>query len=210
MTDLTNRQFGRWTVIRRYRRRGKLRRWWCRCRCGVERPVLECNLGRCSRSCGCAQREATAKRNKTHGLRHHPLYSVWFQIVQRCTNSKHKRWPRYGGRGITVCRRWTGPSGFSNFLADMGPKPSATSSVDRRHNGRGYSPANCRWANKTTQSRNSAKARILTVNGQRRCIAEWAEVTGIPRHTIQWRISHGWSAVEAVTKPIDTRKRNKC
>lgn len=66
-------------------------------------------------------------------------------MKQRCFYRKGAYWENYGGRGISVCKRWLGPRGFANFLADMGPRPP-NRSLDRKKNNRGYSPKNCRWA----------------------------------------------------------------
>jgi hypothetical protein len=40
-------------------------------------------------------------------------------------------------------------------------------------------------------------------------LAEWEERTGISSSTIQSRVSRGWSAADALTRPVDTRRRKK-
>jgi hypothetical protein len=75
-------------------------------------------------------------------------------MIQRCTNRKLKCWPNYGGRGITVCKRWK--VSFQAFRDDMGERPNGRT-LDRIDNERGYSPANCRWATRTQQNQNQRK-----------------------------------------------------
>src|SRR5690242_20501769 len=58
-------------------------------------------------------------------------YSSYTNMVARCISPTATGYNLYGGRGIKVCDRWLGDSGFSNFLEDMGPRPSVKHSIDR-------------------------------------------------------------------------------
>jgi hypothetical protein len=79
------------------------------------------------------------------------MYRTWVGMLQRCTNPRHISYPRYGGRGISVCDEWRS---FERFLADMGEKPSPAHSIDRINNFVGYSKNNCRWATSKEQAQN--------------------------------------------------------
>ena len=70
---------------------------------------------------------------------------------ERCYNPKQDGFKYYGGAGIRVCDRW---EKFSNFLADMGARPSKAHSIDRIDVTRGYEPGNCRWATHPEQCAN--------------------------------------------------------
>ena len=80
-----------------------------------------------------------------------PLYNAWRSMRWRCHNPKRKDFYRYGGRGITICARW---SSFANFAKDMGPHPGKGFSLDRKRNNEGYRRGNCRWMTPTVQNRN--------------------------------------------------------
>jgi hypothetical protein len=83
-------------------------------------------------------------------------------MIQRCTNPRDPQWPNYGGRGITVCRRWR--DSFIAFLADVGHRPAGRVggrsgfSLDRINNDGNYEPGNVRWATPQQQRRNQRKA----------------------------------------------------
>lgn len=107
--------------------------------------------------------------------------------MKRCLNSKCKYYHNYGGRGITVCTRW---HSFVNFLEDMGECPKGLT-IERIDNEGNYEPNNCRWATRKEQCRNLRKNRMVTFNGETRCLSEWAEITGLTYATLMRRLNSG-------------------
>jgi hypothetical protein len=91
----------------------------------------------------------------------HPLYKLYYAMLDRCKNPNHKHYDYYGGRGIRVCARWQGLYGFDHFVKDMGERPEGMT-IDRINNNEGYSPDNCRWSTRTNQQYNQRIARTNT------------------------------------------------
>ncbi len=209
-SDLVGRIYGRLEILKLeigiYNPSLK-RRVRCQCTCGNQIVCLLSNL-QCGHvtSCGCFARESSSARNSRHRLRHSLEYPVWVHMKQRCRDKHIPEFPDYGGRGITVCGRWL--HSFENFLADMGPRPSLSHSIDRIDNDGPYSPDNCRWATLKEQNRNKRTNHLLEFNGQIRNISEWAEIVQIPAGSIARRIKNGWSVMRALTAPR-RRQRNQ-
>jgi hypothetical protein len=125
------------------------------CACGNKFRAMTSDIknGHTS-SCGCYHKALVT----IHGLRGHPIYSVWKGMVTRTTNPKAKDFINYGGRGIAICSEWLS---VANFIEDMYPTYEEGLTIDRIDNDLGYNKFNCRWATKNVQQRNK---RIIQIN----------------------------------------------
>jgi hypothetical protein len=202
--DLTGQVFGRWTVLHKDARSRRKTYWLCRCECGNETVVQGGNLkdGQ-SQSCGCLRRERTIAKVRTHGKTNTPEYRSWKSMLKRCGNPNDPAYGSYGGRGITVCERW---SSFEAFFEDMGNKPAGHHiSIERLDNDGNYEPGNCVWATPAQQARNRRSSRYLTFNGQTKLLSDWASEYSLNRTTVRVRIDqYGWSVERALTEPVVT------
>jgi hypothetical protein len=178
--DLTNKRFGKLLVIQRSGTHmepsgGRKATWLCRCDCGNTTIVQSTNF-RATVSCGCHRRRALSHGHTVLGQRTSE-YLSWQSMHQRCENPNSKNYYRYGGRGITVCKRW---QKFDNFIKDMGSKPAHGLSIERKNNDKGYSPSNCTWATLHQQARNTRRTVwVCLPDGKRVPLAEAAEKLGI-------------------------------
>ena len=115
----------------------------------------------------------------------HPLYPVWHGIFTRCYNKNSKDYKYYGGKGISVCARWSikGGQGFRNFAEDMGERPKGYT-LDRIDRSKNYSPDNCRWATPLEQVKNRGISTSITYNGETLSVTEWSSRLGINREVL--------------------------
>jgi hypothetical protein len=128
--------------------------------------------------------------NKTHGMRWTRLYNTWTQIKQRCTNKNNERYEDYGGRGVKVCDKWMNSfDAFREWSLKNGYRDNL--SIDRIDVNGDYEPNNCKWSTDVEQQRNKRNNRFVTINGESKTLAEWAEISGLPYKTLQRRIYTG-------------------
>jgi hypothetical protein len=156
--DITGKRFSRLVVTGRGPNYGRRARWNCLCDCGGTTLALTNSLNSAqTRSCGCLHSEMASAllrlRLTTHGESKSAEYNSWSDMKSRCYNPRVRKFHLWGGRGITVCKRWF--TSFPNFLSDMGKRPTAKHSLDRFPNKDGnYEPGNCRWATSKQQACN--------------------------------------------------------
>lgn len=199
-------RFGQLTIIRRTagRKIGKQNKtagiYLCKCDCGKVKPVLTTNLKQgWSKSCGCLKLKLGVAI-KTHGHTSNGAtsteYRIWANMKQRCLNRNTTDYNNYGGRGISICKRWLR---FENFYKDMGNRPRGLQ-LERKDNNGNYEPPNCKWATRKEEQNNKRTNRKIVHDGKSAGACEWAEITGIPRSTISARINKlKWDDSRAVT-----------
>ena len=185
--------------------------WLCRCECGAEKVFRSGDLLRhkSSPSCGCLSKKRSAEVNTKHGhaSRRHRSgmsreYAAWNAMLSRCYRPNSNGYQNYGGRGIIVCERWKGS--FSDFLSDMGPRPSDRHSLDRINNNGNYEPGNCRWSTKVEQGMNRRTNHIVTLNGVAMPLTMATHKTGTPIERLRSRLRRGWDVSVAVS--VDARQ----
>ena len=177
------------------------RQFKCSCSCGKITVVALGDLisGK-TKSCGCLTRSVVGERRATHRKSKTKLHMVWSSMKSRCLNTNNKSFRNYGGRGVTVCKRWI--DSFENFEKDMGQKPSPSHTLERIQNNKGYSPSNCKWATPKEQMNNIRKNVFLTMNGETLSAMEWSKRTGFSRDVIRRRKKLGWDDARTLSQAV--------
>lgn len=207
-------RFGRLTTVSAFDRTpsGKIR-WLCQCVCGGETVAAVSGLRSGDvTSCGCYQKEVLT-RPRRHGEAARSgksaQYLIYRGMIRRCYNKANKSYHRYGGRGIAVCERWL--NSFTDFLEDVGRRPSPAHSLDRYPDPDGnYEPGNCRWATQVEQQNNRTNNRIVIRNGQRMTLTQLAEMAVVDAPTLAYRLDRGWDIEDAISlspSPLSRQRR---
>lgn len=142
-------------------------------------------------------------------------YRSWYAMNQRCNEITSPRYKDYGGKGIRVCLRWLAIKGqpygghkeaYTNFLKDMGAKPSLKHSIDRIDNNGDYEPGNCRWATRAQQDRNRRNSVFIKVDNKTLNLVDACKLFDLNEaHIWTHRKKYGISHQEAFDKLIIER-----
>lgn len=110
------------------------------CDCGntIVHPVGRILSGKHRTDCGCTTKSGP---DPIHGMLRTPTYRTWQAMRRRCLIQDDKDYPRYGGKGITICDEWK--SSFVSFFEYVGTRPNGTT-IDRIDGTKGYEPGNVR------------------------------------------------------------------
>ena len=122
-------------------------------------------------------------------------YSSWYNMKTRCDNVKVACYSRYGGRGSGYDKRWVK---YTNFVGDMGLRPSKLHSLERVDNESGYCKSNCRWVTRGEQNSNSTNVVLVELHGEKLTISAWLRALYAPRTVYYRRKGRGWSCQEAL------------
>lgn len=134
------------------------------------------------------------------------LYEVWASMRKRCLVPSCPDFPRYGGRGVTICDQWLRDYGaFRAWAVTHGYRKGLT--LDRIDSSGNYTPENCRFVTKADQQLNIRRGIQLTINGETKSLAAWARVSGLPPDTIRNRVYGGWPHERAVFEPVSSSPR---
>jgi len=175
-----------------------------RCVCGKEGIYGKSNVKRLhTRSCGCKAIEMQLEsRPESHRLSNHPLYNIWGLIKNRCTNPDAEDYPRYGGRGVTMCDEWRNNfMPFYDWAINNGWRKGLQVDKDIK-GGLTYSPENCSIVSSRENNLNRKNRRIIEFNGKSKNIIDWARQYGIRQNTLNNRLKHGWDFYQALTTPV--------
>lgn len=205
--DISGNKYGRLTAIKYAgKSKGKQTMWECLCDCGNIVIVEQQNLvGGHTKSCGCFNAEEIAKRNRTHGDTKTRIYRIWHDMMYRCYSEKHDSYYLYGGKGITVCKPWHNYNNFKKWALENGYSDDL--SIDRIDGEKNYEPSNCRWATLIEQANNTNRNRIFEINGKRDTLANWCRAYNMSYSTVFGRIYDGWNIIDALTRPVQKKRR---
>lgn len=194
-TYASGEKFGKLTIISSLSKRvgstgRKISSVLCKCDCGGETitTITKLRSGQ-MKSCGC-------NKGFKHGMANSREYSSWCNMKSRCNNKNYNRFSDYGGRGITMCKRW---EKFDNFHFDMGVRPNGKT-LDRVDNLKGYSKENCKWSTPKEQSNNTRRNHYIEYKGERKTVTDWEKFLGLNTGTLSTRIWRGWSIEKAIEK----------
>lgn len=183
--------------------------WNCVCDCGTECPEMAAShLIKKTPvvSCGCWLIEKSTKHGHNKNSERSPTLQSYSDMLKRITNRNTRAYKDYGGRGITICDRWLGDSGFANFLEDMGERPEEMT-IERKNVNGNYCKDNCKWATDIEQANNKRTTKWIDYNGRRLALSVLAAEVNLPARVIYDRLRLGWSVPDAMETPVKQRPK---
>ena len=197
--DISGKVFGRLTVTAYAGTKGHGSLWVCLCSCGKVKTVSYTALSQgYTTSCGCYRKELNSKRKRPEGYQRtekNRMWRVYRAMKTRCYNERSPTYKNYGARGVKVCQRWL--ESFDAFVDDMGV-PTSPLSIDRIDNDGDYTPENCRWADRKTQTNNRRNTIKLDWKGERLALSQICRMENVDyvrvyktwkrRRNLEWAI----------------------
>lgn len=195
-------RFGRLTVISFFSQGSPIVKYCvCKCDCGNIKKIRQYSLsGGTTTSCGCFHKEVVSRTFKTHGDSKTRLYSIYAGIKKRVFYEGDKEYHNYGGRGITICKKWMKFEPFKEWALSHGYNDSLT--IERKNYNGNYNSRNCKWIPMKDQALN--RRDLVMYKGESRTQAGLR--LGGSAKLIRDRITKlGWSKKRAYETPVITK-----
>lgn len=209
-------RYWRLTVLWEYESREVWHKWehhrfekcLCDCwnECRADKQSLKCWH---KKSCWCLWQENLVEISMswlTHWMRWTRIYRIYYDIKSRCNNEKNSHFEYYWWRWIKCL--W---NTFEDFYNDMWEDYERcakefweeNTSIDRIDNNWDYCKDNCRWANKTTQARNTRRNKYFDYNWEKLTVPELYEKykPAVKYSTFEYRLYVYWWTVEKALLP---------
>lgn len=184
--DITGQRFGRLVAIRPFE--GKTKRagkWIFMCDCGKEAVLSISDVMRSgTKSCGCWKQEKNEKN-----ISDSRLYRIWQGMKSRCYNKHAKKYARYGGRGIQICKEWMDFEVFMDWAYNNGYRDNLT--IERIDINKDYCPNNCTWITLEKQANNRCTSVRITYNGQNMTLKDLSDYLNLPYISIHYHYKNG-------------------
>ena len=200
--DIRGQRFNKLVALIHSHNHQKNAYWYFVCDCGLVTIAAAHSVKRGgTQSCGCHRREVSKEYNTKHGEAGpgtaSRLYRIWSQMKRRCDLPTVRAYPRYGGRGIKVCKDWSESfEVFRDWALENGYSEKLT--IDRRDNDGDYEPNNCRWGTHKIQANNRRTNKNVQYKGERYTVSELADKFNLPIGSLGYRLLKGMSPEEAV------------
>lgn len=107
---------------------------------------------------------------------------------RNCADPTRNGFAYAGAVGIAVADEWR--ESFEAFERDIGPRPSAGAVLGRVNKAGGFVPGNVRWMSTRDRQLGKSDMRPVTINGVTRQLIEWADIVGVRKSTMHWRLKN--------------------
>lgn len=125
------------------------------------------------------------------------IYRIYDWVKGRCNNKNHQAYKYYWLRWIKC--EW---DSFEEFYEDMWDSYKEWLTLERINNDWYYCKANCKWATRKEQMRNTRRNMYIEYNWVKKCLAEWLELYNIPYETGRKRIEYWWTIEKTLNTPV--------
>lgn len=159
----------------------RVKRCMCKCPlCGNIYETWTSHFYRGSNPCECLKYRKNNPR----------LYRIYTNMKTRCYNEINHNYPRYGGRGITICDEWKKDfKAFLSWALENGYSENLT--IDRIDVNGNYEPNNCRWSNAIEQANN--KRNTVFVEGM--SLRRYCKI-----NHLNYKTAHGYISRNGIEK----------